>query len=178
MHKSILKFSLAFFMVLCLSTTASASTIGAFSSMEVLQKSAMGIAAQNEIQKKFGSEGEKLEKELAAIQKEIADFQKQAPALSESARNAKAQELDGKMRAHQEKRNNLANNFTPFQNSIQSQIQETLVTACANYAKANNFDIIMDNAGIMAYLNPDLDVTKAIIVEMDKLWKSKGSKFK
>ncbi len=177
MHKSILKFTLALFMVLTLSANALANNVAAFNSVEVMQQSAIAKAAQAEIQKKFGGEGEKLDKEFAAIQKEIADFQKQAPTLSESARNTKGQALEAKARSFEEKRATLTQNLNPFQQSINAQIQETLLTACANYAKANNLDIIMDSASI-AYMATSANVTAGIIAEMDKVWKSKGSKFK
>lgn len=164
--------------VFMFSNAAFATSIGIFSMASVADRSDVSQAMQKELQSSFGKTVESLEKEAADLQKRAADLQKQAAALSEKARVEKAQELEKAGRAFEEKRTALAEKMGPRQQAMQKEIVEILRLACENCAKSKKLDLILDSTSSVAYASPSVDVTQDILDEVNKIWKSRGSKFK
>ncbi len=177
MLRNLVKISIALAITLFLTQNALASAVGVFNFGQIMQQSAVAKSADSELQTRFGKQTQALDAEFATLQKDIADFQKQAAALSENARRDKAMTLETQSRAFEEKRTQLAQQLAPLQQSMEQQIRAMLQQACNNYAKAKKLDIIIDGT-VAAFASSDADITAEIIAEMDKIWKSNGSKFK
>ncbi len=169
---------LALALVFATTTVAqAASNVAIAPLMQVAAKSKLNDAKQKYLDSKFGKDKEKLEKDVKAFQKKAGEFQKQAAALSDSARQQKAQELEKEARAIETRRQEFAKKAGPIEQKINQQILEILGDACANYAKANGYDIILDSAAVL-YANSAANVEEGLVDEVNKIWKEKGSKFK
>lgn len=170
----ILAFTLIFASV---SAAEAASNIAMAPLMQVAGKSKLNEAKEKYLDSKFGKEKEKLEKDVKAFQKKAQEFQKQAAALSDSARQQKGQELEKEARALETRRQEFAKKAAPVEQKINQQILEILGDACANYAKANGYDMIIDSAAVL-YATSAANVEEGLVDEVNKIWKEKGSKFK
>lgn len=171
-------FVLALALVFATVTVAqAASNVAIAPLMQVAAKSKLNDAKQKYLDSKFGKDKEKLEKDVKAFQKKAGEFQKQAAALSDSARQQKAQELEKEARAIETRRQEFAKKAGPVEQKINQQILEILGDACANYAKANGYDIILDSAAVL-YATSAANVEEGLVDEVNKIWKEKGSKFK
>ncbi len=177
--------SLILSLALIFGTVSATSVANAADSSKVAIAPLMQVAAKSELNKakekfldsKFGKDKAKLEKEVKAFQKKAQEFQKQAAALSESARKQKGQELEKEARELEKRRAEFTKKAAPVEQKVNQQILEILGDACANYAKANGYDIILD-ASVVLYATSAANVEEGLISEVNKLWKSKGSKFK
>lgn len=166
-------------LALCLSISAVAEAkIAAAPFNLIVQESNMGKEAAKVIESKAGKESKDLEKDVAKFQKEAQDFQKQAAALSESARTKKAQELDKQMRDLDARRNALAQKVGPVQQKINETVAEVLQEATEVVAKAQNLEMIFDAAPPLFFVADSANLKDAILAEVNKIWKKRGSKFK
>ncbi len=172
------KISLVLASLMLLSNVAVATEIGIISMQEISVSSAIAKAAEAELNKTFSKDTEALEKEAKALQAKIAEFQKQAPALSEKARNDKAAALDKEGRKFEEKRIALSQKIAPRQQEMQAEMIEIIREASQIYARDNKLDAIIDGTNSVIVTAGSADITKGIIVEMDKIWAARGSKFK
>lgn len=159
------------------SVAQAASNVAIAPLMQVATKSKLNDAKQKYLDSKFGKDKDKLEKDVKAFQKKAGEFQKQSAALSDSARQQKAQELEKEARAIETRRQEFAKKAGPVEQKINQQILEILGEACANYAKANGYDIILDSTSVL-YATSAANVEEGLVDEVNKIWKSKGSKFK
>ncbi len=200
------KTSLLLAALLLFSNTALATTIGVINMQVISADSAIAKSAEAELEKTFGEETAALDKEAQAFQKRVADFQaeaqafekkasefqKQSAALSEKARNEKAQALEKEAKAlenkqksfetdgreFEQKRVALANKISPRQQEMQVELVEIIREASKIYAENNNIDLIMDGTTSVIVSGGGADITNGIIIEMDKIWEARGSKFK
>ncbi len=178
MRKLFSKIALVFASTLLIANTALATEVGVFNMQEITSSSDIAKAAEKELSSTFGKETAALDKQAKDLQAKIAEFQKQAPALSEKARAEKAQALDKDGRAFEEKRIALANKINPRQQAMQAEIIEVIRVASENFAKEEGYDLIIDGTTTVVAALGKADVTDEVIDEMNKVWKSRGSKFK
>ncbi len=108
---------------------------------------------------------------------EKSKLQDQAADLSDSARQQKGQELEKEARALESRRQEFTKKAAPIEQKINQQILEILSQACANYAKNNGFDIILDSGAVL-YASSAANIEEGLVDEVNKIWKDKGSKFK
>ena len=116
------------------------------------------------------------EKQNADLNKQAEDLRKQAAALSEKARNERAQKIQKMAQELETKGTAYTQRLSRVQQAINSQMNDVLRTACENYAKKNGYDMIVDASVVMFYVQAN-DVTSGLIEEVNKVWKSKGGKF-
>lgn len=158
------------------SNALAAGKIGVANLMAVTAQSQPGQEAEKQLQSMFGAERTQLEKQAADLNKKAEDLQKQAAALSEKARNDRAAEIQNQARDLDTKGAAFSTRLNGVQQAITTQLQDIVGTACANYAKKNGFDIIMDGAAVM-FATESTNVADGLIAEINSVWKSKGGKF-
>ena len=151
--------------------------IGVANPMRLSNQSNPGKEAEKQLTSMFGKEREQLEKQGAALNKQAEDLRKQAAALSEKARNERAQKIQKQAQELDTKGSAYTQRLSRVQQSINSQLNEVLREACESYAKKNGYDMIVDGTVVMFYTKAN-DVTDELIEEVNKIWKSKGGKFK
>ena len=154
-----------------------AGKIGVAQIDQITAQSDMGKESERLLNAQFGKERDSLDKEAQAFQKKVEDFQKQAAALSDKARMDKAQELDRLNRELMQKQDAYNRKVAPVAEQINTQVIQTLDQAIENFSKANGYDIII-NAQAVVYATDATNVSSSILTEANKVWKSKGGKFK
>ena len=173
------KFVTAVAAALILSATpAFADGIGIFNSQTIVSQTEPSKAAQKLLQSKFGSERSQMEKQEKSLQSQYESFQKQAATLSQKAREEKQIEILRKSREFEEKRRDFAIRVEREDANLRQTMGKILFEASANVAKRNKLDLVLDaNAGVIMYADPSMDLTDDMIKEVNKIWKSMGSKF-
>ena len=154
-----------------------AGKIGVANPMRLSSQSDPGKEAEKQLSNMFGKERQQLEKQGADLNKQAEDLRKQAAALSEKARNERAQKIQKQAQELDTKGTAYTQRLSRVQQAINSQLNEVLRAACESFAKKNGYDMIVDGTVVMFYTKAN-DVTDDLIEEVNKLWKSKGGKFK
>ena len=164
--------------LLLAASPAFAGGIGVFNSQRIMSQSEPSKAAQKLLQSRFGSEGTRIENQLRDIQKQGQNFQNQAAAMSQKAREDKQIELMRRGRELEEKRYTFATEVEKTKASMSSVMFNIMLEASRNVAKKKDLDLILDGgAGVITYAADSLDVSKEMLDEVNRLWKDMGSKF-
>ncbi len=179
LRRSVLALVVAFFCSVAIlpSQADAAGKIGVANPMRLSGQSDPGKEAEKQLAAMFGKEREQLEKQGADLNKQAEDLRKQAAALSEKARNERAQKIQKQAQELDTKGTAYTQRLSRVQQAINSQLNEVLRAACESYAKKNGYDMIVDGTVVMFYTTAN-DVTDELIEEVNKIWKSKGGKFK
>ncbi len=164
--------------MLVFTTPALATSIGVFNSQIIASRTEPSKAAQQILKNKFGSERSSLEKQDKELQTKYESFQKQAATLSQQAREKKQMEIMRKGREFEEKRRAFMGRVERETTMLQQNIGKIIFEASANVAKKKDLDLILDAAvpGIM-YVTEKMDLTDDMVKEVNRIWKSMGSKF-
>ena len=173
---SVLAFCLFCSTVALSESALAAGKIGVANLAAVTAQSQPGQEAEKQLKEMFGNERTQLETQASDLNKKMEDLNKQAAALSEKARNEKAQELQTQARDLDAKGAAYTQRLSGVQQQLTVQMQDILSTACENFAKKKGYDILLDAAAVM-YTVEATDVTKDLVEEVNKVWKSKGGKF-
>ena len=172
LRRTVIALVMAFFCAAALmpAQAEAAGKIGVANPIRLSNQSAPGKEAEKQLTSIFGKEREQLEKQGA-------DLNKQAAALSEKARNERAQKIQKQAQELDTKGSAYTQRLSRVQQAIDAQLGEVLREACESYAKKNGYDMIIAGTAVMFYTKAN-DVTDELIDEVNKIWKSKGGKFK
>ena len=78
----------------------------------------------------------------------------------------------------EEKRRDFALRVEREDANLRQTMGKILFEASANVAKRKKLDLVLDaNAGVIMYADSSMDLTDDMIKEVNKIWKSMGSKF-
>jgi len=170
--KKILLLTICLVMLLQVSAFAE-SKIGVFQMQKVVLECDYGLDVLAKLKAKFEPLEAEIKKEDAAIQKLAAELKKQDLALKLEAKQDKQREYRRKMR-------DLQDSYTAYQQKQQVEqqrlltpIKQKLGEAIAVYSKANGITIVFERqvAGV-AYLAEGVDISDAIIAELNKMKKA------
>lgn len=153
-----------------------AGKIGVANLVAVTAQSQPGQDAEKQLQAMFGKERTQLESQAAELNRKAEDLNKQAAALSEKARNDRAMEIQTQARDLDSRSNAYGQRLNAAQQTITTQLQDVISTACANYAKKNGYELIIDGAAVM-FATDATNVSDGLIEEINRVWKSRGGKF-
>ncbi len=149
-------------------SACAAGKIGVINLQEVIAKSKVGQAAAKKLDSKTAAFREKFqveEKNLKELQMEI---EKKSSVWSEDKRAAKLRELQKNKRTLKEKAADASFELKQLQDKELSPILEKLRVIVKEYSKANGYDLIMEKMAGVAYFSDSINVTPAIIEELDK----------
>ena len=179
LRRTVIALVMAFFCAAAVmpSQAEAAGKIGVANPLRLSNQSAPGKEAEKQLTSIFGKEREQLEKQGADLNKQAEDLRKQAAALSEKARNERAQKIQKQAQELDTKGSAYTQRLTRVQQAINAQLNDVLREACESFAKKNGYDMIIAGTAVMFYIKAN-DVTDELIEEVNKLWKSKGGKFK
>lgn len=153
-----------------------AGKIGVANSLRISSQSAPGKEAEKQLQAMFGKERQELEKQGADLNKQAEDLRKQAAALSEKARNERAQKIQKQAQDLDAKGTAYTQRLSRVQQAINAQMTDVLREASNSFIKKNGYDMIIDATAVMAFVE-GTDITSGLIEEVNRVWKSKGGKF-
>lgn len=174
----VLSLTLVACVLLAGSAFAAELKIGVFNSQAVAMDSDAAKAAQTKLQGQFGTEKTQLEKQAKDLQTKGEALQAQVATLSEKARQDKQMEFMRSRREFEEKSRNFARKVENSEGQIRQSMAQQIYQAATTVAQQKKLDLILDAAaGSVMFATPDLDITKAVLAEVNRLWKSSGSKF-
>ena len=160
------------------SAFAADTKIGVFNSQAVAMDSDAAKAAQQKLQSQFGAEKNQLEKQAKDLQSKGEALQAQMATLSAKAREEKQMEFLRLRRDFEEKSRNFARKVENSEAQIRQSMARQIYEASLAVAKKRNLDLILDAAtGSVMFATPEMDITKDVLAEVNRLWKASGSKF-
>ena len=169
-------------LVVCLALGGSAlaadTKIGVFNSQSIAIDSEPGKAARQKLESQFGAEKTQLEKQFKDMQSKAESLQAQMATLSQKAREEKQRDFMNQRRDFEEKSRNFTRKVESFELQIRQNLAKILFEASQNVSKNKSLNLILDSGtGAVFFVTPDLDVTKDMLAEVNRLWKAGGSKF-
>ncbi len=134
--------------------------IGFVNTDRVFREASTAKSAQAKLEQEFS----KREKDLVDLGNTIKNasdkFEREAPTLSESQRNARQKQLMDQDREFQRKRREFQEDLNTRKNEEQQVVIERANRAVKQVAEAEKYDVIFQEA---VYINPKHDITDKVI---------------
>lgn len=163
---------LSLLMVLLVTVPAFAGKIGYVDSIKLVTESEPAKAASEKMEKDFGPENKEVVALIKQYQKKMEEMKVQAAALSEAAREDKKVELLRLKRDVEDRQRALARKVQAANESVRHTLAAMIVKATQDFAKKNQYDMIFDKAyPSMVYATPGMDVTKEVLVELNRVYR-------
>jgi outer membrane protein len=144
--------------------------VGVISVLRAIVESNEGKQANDDFQKKYEAKRDELSKK----QKEVEELQQQlrtkSATLNDEGRAALAKTLDTKSTELQRAQDDAEKEFNDLRNQIFNRIGSKLAPLIQQYARENNFTLILDSSNQssqLSYADPTIDITDEIIKRFD-----------
>jgi outer membrane protein len=162
-----LKHALSLFSALALLTgSAWAEKIGFVNTERILREAPLSVTAQKKLEREFATREQELQK-LAKQARELqGQLDKEGVTLGDSERKAKERELANMNRDLQRQGREFREDLNLRRNEELGQIQERARKVIQEIAKAEKFDLVLEQA---VYVDPKSDIT-------DRVMKALGGK--
>lgn len=134
--------------------------IGFVNTDRVLREANTAKAAQAKLEQEFAKREKDVSEIGRSLQAASEKFDREAPTLSESQRNARQKQLLDQDRDFQRKRRELQEDATTRRNEELQQFWDRADRALKQVAEAEKYDVILREA---AYINPKHDITDKVI---------------
>lgn len=153
-------------MMLALAAPALAESykIGVLHAERILQQSQAAKAAHDRIEREFKPRDEALTKKEAALQAAQAQYEKQRQALSADERASRERNLDLQARDLERQRQQFNEDLRARQFEELDKLKGKLDKVLTAYAKAQNFDLILQDA---LWVGKSIDITDDVIKALD-----------
>lgn len=150
--------------VVSLAAQAQEFRIGFVNTDRLLKEANSAKAAQTKLEHEF-SRREKELVELGNTLKAAGDqFEREAPTLPESQRNARQKQLVDQDREFQRKRREFQEDLTSRKNEELQQVLERANKIVKQVAESEKYDVILQEA---VYMNPKHDITDRVLKAMN-----------
>ena len=137
--------------------------IGFVNTEKLLREAPLSVAAQKKLEREFAARDQELQK-LAKQARELqAQLDKDGVTMSDSERKTKERDLGNLNRELQRQGREFREDLNLRRNEELGQIQERARKAIQDIAKAEKFDLIVEQA---VYFNPKLDITDRVMKEL------------
>lgn len=143
-----------------------ATKIGFVNSERLLREAPLSVAAQKKLEREFASRDQELQKLAKQARDLQAQLDKDGVTMSESERKNKERDLANLNRDLQRQAREFREDLNLRRNEELGQIQERARKVVQDIAKAEKFDLILDQA---VYVDPKSDIT-------DKVMKALGAR--
>jgi outer membrane protein len=153
-----------------LSAQAGANKVGLLNVFKAISECAEGKVALGEFQKKVDAKREELERKNNEVQELQKQLQSQARTLNDESRSALTKSIDSKTTELQRAQDDAQKEFQQMQNEILGRIGNRVGPLVQQYAKENNFTLIVDSSNQnsqVIYFDPAIDITEVIIKRAD-----------
>lgn len=176
MRKVIIGFALVLTMALSGAAFAAEQKIGVMNLQNVVEQSDAGREIQNSLRSKFEKMNADVEKQKNEIERMREEMDRQSMALSLEAMQDKELAFKRRVRDYQDM-------VMAYQRKLKSEeeqatvpVLELVAKVVEDYAKRNNFSLILDTAGQFSnvlYNDPAVDVSQEVINELNRAWKNR-----
>ncbi len=164
--RKILILTMATLIMLSSAAIAAELKIGVVDMQEIATNSEPAKDAKKKMDSKYGTERKQIEKQSA-------DLQKKAEALQKNATEEKQVEFIRLRREFDEKTRTFARKVEEDEVKIRQDMVTLVFRAAYEVAKRKGFDFVVDvTAGGVLYAQQSMDLTKDVLAEVNKLWKS------
>jgi outer membrane protein len=141
------------------------SKIGVVDPQRLLEESPQGKAASETMRTEFAPRQRTLQAQEQALKAKQEKLQKDAATMTEDQRVRAEKELRDGMRDLERARGEFNDDATARRNEEMSRLQRTLGEEVRNYAKAQNYDLIL-TAETLVYYTQSYDITPAILAAL------------
>ena len=135
--------------------------IGAVNALKILEQSPQAEKMRDKIEKEFASRDQKLVSEQKALKEMEERLRKDAAIMSETERVKLERDIINKRRDLKRSQDEFREDLTFRRNEEIAKIQREIVGAINAVAKANNFDLILNEGVIFA--SPKVDISNLVI---------------
>jgi outer membrane protein len=162
---------LTFFLVLCVSLTASAADtkIGFVDMKAVIAKSEPGSKAMEQLKAQFKDMKDNLDAQKKSLDALKDELQKQSMMLSQEAKIDKEAQYKRKVRDFQDMGQSYQRKLQQAEQSLSKPIIDKLLEVIQDYGKKNGYTAIFDRqASGLVFSQDNVDLTNTIIAELNK----------
>jgi outer membrane protein len=131
----------------------------------LVEESPQAKVALDAIRAEFTPKQRELQQVELSLKTKQDKLEKDAATMSEDQRTRADKELRDGARDLQRKRSEIQDDFNARRNEEMSRLQRTLIEEVRNYAKAQNFDLVIADGAI--YYTQALDITPAILTSLN-----------
>jgi outer membrane protein len=125
-------------------------------------ESPQGKAVQESIRAEFAPRQRTLAAQEQSVKAKEEKFQKDGATMSEDQRVRVEKELRDAMRDLERARSEAQDDFNARRNEALSRLQRTIIDEVRTYGKAQNYDLILDQGGVI-YNASATDITPAVL---------------
>jgi outer membrane protein len=144
--------------------------IGVLHVLTAITQNSEGKQAMAEFDKRYQAKKEELEKKSNEVQELQKQLQSQARTLNDESRAALTKSIESKSTELQRASDDAQKEFGQMQNEILARIGNKIGPLVQQYAKDNNFTVIVDSSNQnsqLIYADPGIDITEDIIKRVD-----------
>lgn len=142
---------------------ARAEKVGFVNTERLLREAPLSVRAQKKLEKEFSPREQELQKLAKQARDLQAQLDKEGVTMSESERKAKERDLANLNREFQRQSREFREDLNLRRNEELGAIQEKARRAILEIAKAEKFDLIVEQA---VYFNPKIDITDRVMKEL------------
>ena len=155
--------AIALFLPLFSLTAAHAEKLGFVNTERLLREAPLSVKAQKKLEKEFSPRDQELQKMAKQARDLQSQLDKEGVTMSDSDRKNKERELANLNREFQKQGREFREDLNLRRNEELSIIQEKARKTILDIAKAEKFDLIVEQA---VYFNPKIDITDRVMKEL------------
>ncbi|OBQ52695.1 OmpH family outer membrane protein [Halodesulfovibrio spirochaetisodalis] len=145
----------------------------------IAKDSEPALAISKAMQQTFGAENKKLKEDKVAFDAKVKEFRVQSQALSEDAKKAKVEELSKEEMGLAQRQQQFVQRARAAEQSALRDMSALMLEATREFGKKNGYDMIVAKAqGAVLYMKNPVDVTKQVMVVVNRLYRAKLEKAK
>lgn len=156
-------FLVVLFLPLFSVTSVHAEKLGFVNTERLLREAPLSVKAQKKLEKEFLPREQELQKMAKQARDLQAQLDKDGVTMSDSDRKNKERELAGLNREFQKQSREFREDLNLRRNEELAVIQEKARKTILDIAKAEKFDLIVEQA---VYFNPKIDITDRVMKEL------------
>lgn len=143
--------------------SAQAEKVGFVNTERLLREAPLSVRAQKKLEREFSPREQELQKMAKQARDLQAQLDKEGVTMSESERKAKERDLANLNREFQRQSREFREDLNLRRNEELGAIQEKARKAILEIARAEKFDLIVEQA---VYFNPKIDITDRVMKEL------------
>lgn len=145
-----------------------ADKIGVVSMQTVFQQAPQGQASLDKIKQQLTPKMNQLQQQQTQLSNAVAAFNKNAPTMSDSARNAQEAKLGQQQQQFQQQVNDFQTTQNQKQQAAAQTFQTALVNAVQTVAKNDGYTLVMTDQTV-PYFNSSYDISSEVVNLMKKM---------
>lgn len=141
--------------------------VGVIDLQQLLQNLPQMKSIGDDLKKQFGDRQKKIMDAQAGFKKDAEDFKKNSAVMSDKDKQAATQKLIAQEQNLGQMQSSFQHDYMDAQNKAVNGLLEQIKGIVTKIAARDKYDLILVNASV-AYSQPSMDVTQAVLAEMKK----------